>query len=58
MLTLLRQTGNRRGSRQDEIFTVLVALVHENCISQREVNFYANELCIFDQISDSGIAAV
>ena len=34
------------GSRQDEIFKKFVALVHENCISQREVNFYANELCI------------
>jgi AraC-like DNA-binding protein len=34
------------GSRQDEIFKNFVALVHENCISQREVTFYANKLCI------------
>lgn len=34
------------GSRQDKIFKNFVALVHENCISQREVTFYANKLCI------------
>ena len=34
------------GSRQDEIFKKFVALVHENCISQREVNVYADKLCI------------
>lgn len=34
------------GSRQDEIFKHFVALVHENCISQREVTFYAGKLCI------------
>ncbi|WP_455960899.1 helix-turn-helix domain-containing protein [Bacteroides bouchesdurhonensis] len=34
------------GSRQDEIFKHFAALVHENCISQREVNFYASKLCI------------
>jgi transcriptional regulator, AraC family len=34
------------GSRQDEIFKNFVALVHENCISQREVSFYAGKLCI------------
>ena len=34
------------GSRQDEIFKNFIALVHENCISQREVTFYANKLCI------------
>ena len=34
------------GSRQDEIFKNFIALVHENCISQREVSFYAGKLCI------------
>ncbi len=34
------------GSRQDEIFKNFIALVHENCISQREVTFYASKLCI------------
>lgn len=34
------------GSRQDEIFKGFVALVHEHCISQREVSFYADKLCI------------
>lgn len=34
------------GNRQDEIFKNFVALVHENCTSQREVNFYAGKLCI------------
>ena len=39
------------GSRQDEIFKNFIALVHENCISQREVTFYASKLCIH-QIPD------
>lgn len=34
------------GSRQDEIFKNFISLVHTNCISQREVNFYADKLCI------------
>ena len=34
------------GSRQDEIFKHFIGLVHENCISQREVSFYAGKLCI------------
>lgn len=34
------------GSRQDEIFKNFIALVHENCIAEREVTFYANKLCI------------
>ena len=34
------------GSRQDEIFKKFIALVHENCIAEREVTFYANKLCI------------
>ena len=34
------------GSRQDEIFKNFIALVHENCISRREVTFYANRLRI------------
>ncbi len=33
-------------SRQDEIFKAFIASVHENCISEREVTFYANKLCI------------
>lgn len=34
------------GSRQDEIFMKFIALVHEHCISERDVTFYANQLCI------------
>lgn len=34
------------GNRQTEIFKNFVALVHENCISEREVTFYADKLCI------------
>lgn len=34
------------GNRQDEVFNKFIALVHENCITQREVNFYADRLCI------------
>lgn len=33
-------------NRQEEIFKNFVTLVHENCISQREVTFYAVKLCI------------
>ena len=39
-------TSTEGGSRQDEIFKNFIALVHENCISQREVTFYASKLCI------------
>ena len=34
------------GNRQDKIFSDFIALVHENCTSQRDVTFYANKLCI------------
>lgn len=34
------------GNRQDDIFKNFIALVHENCTSQREVNYYAGKLCI------------
>ncbi len=34
------------GSRQGEIFKNFIALVHEHCISEREVTFYAGKLCI------------
>lgn len=34
------------GNRQVEIFKKFIGLVHEHCTSQREVTFYANELCI------------
>lgn len=34
------------GTRQDEIFKSFVSLVHEHCVSQREVSFYADKLCI------------
>lgn len=33
-------------NRQDELFKSFMALVHEHCIREREVNFYANRLCI------------
>ncbi|WP_294472956.1 AraC family transcriptional regulator [uncultured Bacteroides sp.] len=34
------------GNRQAEIFKNFMSLVHENCISEREVTFYAGKLCI------------
>lgn len=33
-------------SRQDELFKRFVELVHEYCVSEREVTFYADKLCI------------
>lgn len=33
-------------NRQDEVFKKFMNLVHDYCSSQREVTFYANELCI------------
>lgn len=33
-------------NRQDELFKSFVSLVHEHCISEREVSFYADRLCI------------
>lgn len=33
-------------NRQDAIFKNFVAQVHEYCITEREVNFYAGQLCI------------
>lgn len=33
-------------NRQDELFKKFIALVQENCTAQREVNFYADQLCI------------
>lgn len=34
------------GNRQEEIFKRFMLLIHEHCISEREVAFYASELCI------------
>lgn len=34
------------GSRQEEILKKFIHLVSKHCTSEREVNFYANELCI------------
>lgn len=33
-------------NRQDKIFKTFIGLVHEYCISEREVTFYADKLCI------------
>lgn len=33
-------------SRQEELFKRYVLLIHEHCTEHREVNFYANKLCI------------
>lgn len=33
-------------NRQDKVFRDFVALVHDNCTTEREVTFYANKLCI------------
>lgn len=34
------------GNRQEEIFKKFMYLVHEFCVSERKVNFYADKLCI------------
>lgn len=33
-------------NRQDELFKKFMSLVHDNCATQREVGFYADQLCI------------
>lgn len=33
-------------NRQDELFKKFIALIHENCLTEREVTFYADRLCI------------
>lgn len=33
-------------NRQDEFFKKFIDMVHEYCVSEREVTFYANKLCI------------
>lgn len=33
-------------NRQDELFKKFMSLIHDNSITQREVNFYADQLCI------------
>jgi len=33
-------------NRQDELFKKFIALIHENCLTEREVSFYADRLCI------------
>lgn len=33
-------------NRQDALFKKFIALVHENCLTQRDVTFYADRLCI------------
>lgn len=34
------------GKRKEELFKRFISLIHRHCITQREVCFYANELCI------------
>lgn len=39
--------GDMEGhNRQDELFKRFIALVHDNCLTKREVSFYADRLCI------------
>lgn len=33
-------------NRQDELFKKFIALIHEYCLKEREVSFYADRLCI------------
>ena len=33
-------------SRKEELFKKFIGLVHNNCTQQRDVAWYANELCI------------
>lgn len=34
------------GDRQRQLFEKFIAMVHENCLTEREVTFYADKLCI------------
>lgn len=38
--------SNERSNRQIELFNRFAGLLHEHCIEQREVSFYADRLCI------------
>lgn len=39
--------GDMEGnSRQEALFKKFIALIHENCLTEREVSFYADRLCI------------
>ncbi len=40
------RTADRRSGRQVELFNRFAVLLHEHCIEQREVSFYADRLCI------------
>ena len=41
-----RQEIEGGGDRQRQLFEKFIAMVHENCLTEREVTFYADKLCI------------
>ena len=41
-----RQEIEVGGDRQRQLFEKFIAMVHENCLTEREVTFYADKLCI------------
>ncbi len=42
----IKEWDDRNTGRHDELFKKFMWLVHNNCIKEREVKFYAEELCI------------
>lgn len=45
-------------SRQENLFKQFIQLIHEHCIQQREVSFYANQLCISSRYLSSVVQHV
>ena len=41
-----RQEIEGGGARQRQLFEKFIAMVHDNCLTEREVTFYADKLCI------------
>ncbi len=44
--SLRRMQASETTTRQTDLFHRFVALVHEHCVREREVAFYADKLCI------------
>ncbi len=52
------QLHTNNNSRQNELFTRFIQLIHQHCSTQREVAFYAREMCISTRYLASIIHAV
>ncbi len=53
-----RDRRSESSTRQSELFGRFLALVHENCIREREVTFYADSLCISTRYLSSIVRAI